>query len=86
MLFNSLEFAIFCPIVSAFSFGLPYRFRTPIAMVCSCSFYMAFIPAYMLILAVTILIDHTAGTYLNVVRGKMQDASAWDQHRRDLRP
>jgi alginate O-acetyltransferase complex protein AlgI len=77
MLFNSLEFAIFFPIVSALYFVLPYRFRTLLLLVASCIFYMAFIPAYILILAVTILIDYTAGIYLNVVRGKWRTLLLW---------
>lgn len=64
MLFNSLEFAIFLPIVVGLYFCLPWRFRTPMLLVASCIFYMAFIPAYILILFVTILIDYTAGIYI----------------------
>lgn len=64
MLFNSLEFAIFFPLVAALYFTLPHRFRTLMLLLASCVFYMAFIPAYIVILAVTILIDYTAGIYL----------------------
>ena len=70
MLFNSLEFAIFFPLVATIYFLLPYRIRTLHLLVCSCVFYMAFIPAYILILALTILIDYTAGIYLEKVTGK----------------
>jgi alginate O-acetyltransferase complex protein AlgI len=64
MLFNSLEFAVFLPIVVGLYFCLPWRLRTPLLLVASCIFYMAFIPAYILILFVTILIDYTAGIYI----------------------
>src|SRR5689334_23831608 len=64
MLFNSLEFAIFFPVVAAIYFLLPQRMRTLHLLCASCVFYMAFIPAYILILAVTIVIDYTAGLYL----------------------
>lgn len=70
MLFNSLEFAIFFPLVVALYFGLAQRWRTPMLLVASCVFYMAFIPAYLLILAVTILIDYTAGIYLERAAGR----------------
>jgi len=70
MLFNSLEFAIFFPLVVALYFGLSQRWRTPMLLVASCVFYMAFIPAYILILAVTILIDYAAGIYLERTQGK----------------
>src|SRR5262249_29968714 len=69
MLFNSLEFAIFFPIVAAMYFLLPQRPRTLHLLVSSCVFYMAFIPAYILILALTIIIDYTAGIYLEKATG-----------------
>jgi alginate O-acetyltransferase complex protein AlgI len=69
MLFNSLEFAIFFPIVATMYFILPQRLRTPHLLVSSCIFYMAFIPAYIAILALTIAIDYTAGIYLEKVAG-----------------
>ena len=70
MLFNSLEFAIFFPIVAVLYFLLPYRHRIVHLLVASCVFYMAFIPAYILILAITILIDYFAGIWLERTEGK----------------
>lgn len=64
MLFNSLEFAIFFPIVAVLYFWLPHRLRTIHLLVASCTFYMAFIPAYILILALTIVVDYFAGIYI----------------------
>jgi D-alanyl-lipoteichoic acid acyltransferase DltB (MBOAT superfamily) len=64
MLFNSLEFAIFFPVVAALYFLLPQRHRTLLLLVSSCVFYMAFIPAYIVILGITILIDYSAGIWL----------------------
>jgi len=64
MLFNSLEFAIFFPLVCALYFSAPHRLRLPLLLAASCVFYMAFIPAYILILLVTILIDYFAGIYI----------------------
>jgi alginate O-acetyltransferase complex protein AlgI len=69
MLFNSLEFAIFFPIVALLYFGLPHRWRTLHLLVASCIFYMAFIPAYILILAVTIVIDYAAGIWIERSEG-----------------
>src|SRR5215467_13470715 len=74
MLFNSLEFAIFFPIVATMYFILPQRLQTPHLLVSSCIFYMAFIPAYIVILALTIAIDYTAGIYLGKVAGR---ARSW---------
>lgn len=64
MLFNSLEFAIFFPFVTILYFVIAARMRTPLLLVASCVFYMAFVPSYILILLVTILIDYFAGIYL----------------------
>ncbi len=72
MLFNSLEFAVFFPVVCALYFALPPRHRTLLLLVSSCVFYMAFIPAYILILLITILIDYFAGIYLERRDGSMR--------------
>jgi alginate O-acetyltransferase complex protein AlgI len=68
MLFNSLEFAIFFPVVTAIYFMLSQRWRVHFLLAASCFFYMAFIPIYILILAVTILIDYVAGIYLDRIQ------------------
>ena len=70
MLFNSLQFAVFFPVVVILYFAAPYRCRTPLLLFASCLFYMAFIPEYILILAITILIDYSAGIILERVSGK----------------
>lgn len=74
MLFNSLEFAVFFPIVVALYFTLPVRGRIPLLLVSSCVFYMAFVPAYILILAATILIDFTAALLLEKTAGRARTA------------
>ncbi|HAH32824.1 MAG TPA: membrane-bound O-acyltransferase family protein [Elusimicrobia bacterium] len=60
MLFNSTQFLFFFPIVTVLYFLLPHRFRWQLLLLASCAFYMAFIPAYILILLVTIVIDYFA--------------------------
>jgi D-alanyl-lipoteichoic acid acyltransferase DltB (MBOAT superfamily) len=69
MLFNSLAFAVYFPLVVSLYFVLPQRWRTHWLLVASCVFYMAFIPAYILILAVTIVIDYIAGIYIERQQG-----------------
>ena len=61
MLFNSIEFLIFFPIVTILFYLLPFRYRWMMLLVASCFFYMWFIPKYILILLITIAIDYTAG-------------------------
>jgi alginate O-acetyltransferase complex protein AlgI len=70
MLFNSLQFAIYFPVVVAIFFLLPQRLRTGWLLAASCAFYMAFIPGYILILAITILIDYFAGIHIERLSGK----------------
>jgi len=64
MLFNSLEFLIFFPIVSVAFFLLPHGMRWAMLLAASCYFYMAFVPEYILILAVTIVIDYFAAIFI----------------------
>lgn len=58
MLFNSLQFLIFLPIVVGLYYLLPHKFRWVLIFVASCYFYMAFVPKYILILFLIILIDY----------------------------
>lgn len=61
MLFNSFQFLVFFPVVTVVYFILPHRFRWLHLLIASCIFYAAFIPAYLLILFFTIVIDYIAG-------------------------
>ena len=70
MLFNSLEFLLFFPIVTILYFVLPYRFRWVLLLTASCYFYMVFKPIYILILGFTIVIDYFAGIYIEQSEGK----------------
>jgi len=64
MLFNSLAFLIFFPVVTLLYFLLPHKFRWFLLLAASCFFYMFFKPEYILILAFTIVIDYFAGILL----------------------
>src|SRR5580700_9076342 len=64
MLFNSLPFVIFFPVVTALFFLLPHKFRWALLLAASCFFYMFFKPVYILILAFTIVIDYFAGIWI----------------------
>jgi alginate O-acetyltransferase complex protein AlgI len=69
MLFNSLEFALFFPIVTLLYFLFPHKYRWMLLLAASCVFYMAFIPFYILILIVTILIDYFMGILIEDTSG-----------------
>ncbi len=66
MLFNSLAFLLFFPLVCLGYFLLPHRVRWLWLLAASCFFYMSFIPKYILILGLTIAIDYTAGLLIEV--------------------
>jgi len=70
MLFNSIEFLIFFPTVVFLYFFIPHKFRWQLLLVSSCVFYMTFIPAYILVLAVLIIIDYFAGLFIERSIGK----------------
>lgn len=64
MLFNSLHFLAFFPLVTGLYFVLPYRLRPRFLLLASIYFYCVFIPVYVLILAFTIVVDYTAGVLI----------------------
>ena len=70
MLFNSLQFLFFFLIVIFIFFLLPQRFRWLHLLVASCIFYASFIPAYLLILFFTIIVDYFAGIYIERSTGR----------------
>ncbi|RKS01873.1 D-alanyl-lipoteichoic acid acyltransferase DltB (MBOAT superfamily) [Flavobacterium sp. 102] len=69
MLFNSLDFLLFFPLVCILFFGFPTKYRWLLLLVASCYFYMYFIPIYILILAGTIVIDYFAGILIENNQG-----------------
>jgi alginate O-acetyltransferase complex protein AlgI len=70
MLFNSLSFVIFFPTVIVLYFMIPHKYRWFFLLMASCIFYMAFIPIYILVLALTIAIDYTAAFFIEKAEGK----------------
>jgi alginate O-acetyltransferase complex protein AlgI len=62
MLFNSIPFLIFFPVVTLLYFRLStIRSRAVLLLLASCVFYAFFVPRYLAILAFTIVIDYFAG-------------------------
>jgi alginate O-acetyltransferase complex protein AlgI len=77
MLFNSFAFLIFFSVVVGAYFILPYRFRWMWLLGASSFFYMFFKPAYILILAATIVIDYVAGLYIDRYRENRRIRKWW---------
>lgn len=58
MVFNSIEFLLFLPIISLLFYVLPHKFRWMALLIASCYFYMYFIPQYILIIFSTTIVDY----------------------------
>lgn len=65
MIFNSLQFLVFFPVVTGLYFCLPHHWRWLMLLIASAIFYMAFIPKYILILLATILVDYVAAILID---------------------
>jgi len=70
MLFNSFSFLIFFPTVTILYFLIPHKYRWFFLLMASCALYMAYIPIYILVLALTIAIDYTAGLLIERTEGR----------------
>ena len=77
MLFNSLPFLIFFPVVTLVYYLLPYKWRWGWLLAASCFFYMWFKPIYILILLTTILIDYSAALMIERRRSDPRKCKAW---------
>lgn len=69
MLFNSLEFIIFFPIVVLFYFAIPKRYRWLFLLGSSYYFYMAWNPKYILLILLSTFVDY----YASIMMGKQPD-------------
>lgn len=70
MLFNSLHFALFFPIVVASYFLIPARFRWVPLLAASYYFYMAWRVEYALLMLASTLIDYVAAIWIEKTPGK----------------
>ena len=70
MLFNSFSFLVFFPTVTLLYFLIPHAYRWLFLLLASCIFYMAFIPVYILVLALTIVIDYAAALLIERAEGR----------------
>ena len=70
MSFSSFQFLLFFPFTAILFYLLPHRLRWGFLLGASCLFYMAFIPKYIFILFITILIDYFAG--IGIARSRLK--------------
>ncbi|MDO8999414.1 MAG: MBOAT family O-acyltransferase [Bacteroidota bacterium] len=72
MLFNSLHFLLFLPIVVGLYYLLPQKYRWVLIFFASCYFYMVFVPEYILILFLIIIIDYISALTIERVNGRLK--------------
>jgi alginate O-acetyltransferase complex protein AlgI len=72
MLFNSIEFILFFPIVTIGFYLLAQKFRWLWLLLASCIFYMVAVPEYILIILFTIIVDYFAGIFIEKSEGKQR--------------
>ena len=73
MLFNSLLFLIFFMVVSLWFFRLQsQKGRVWLLLLASCYFYMSFVPIYIAILGITIVVDYFAGHQIERSTGSVR--------------
>ena len=70
MLFNSLQFIIFFPIVVLLFYLSPARFRWILLLISSYIFYMAWKPAYILLIVLSTIIDYLCGLKMGKIEIK----------------
>ena len=71
MLFNSIQFLIFFPLVVTIYFVIPNRYRWILLLGASYYFYMSWKPEYLVLILVSTLVDYYAGLQM----GKTDDKS-----------
>lgn len=56
---------------------LPHKYRWSLLLGASCIFYMAFVPKYILILGLTIVVDYFAGIWIEKSEGRRKKILLW---------
>ena len=70
MLFNSIQFLIFFPIVTLLYFLIPHKVRYIWLLVCSYYFYMCWNPTYALLILTSTILTYGCGLGMELVSGR----------------
>jgi alginate O-acetyltransferase complex protein AlgI len=65
MLFNSLHFLVFFPVVTVTYYLTPHRYRWVLLLAASYYFYMVWRPIYALLIVVSTLVDYLAAIQMS---------------------
>jgi len=71
MLFNSLEFVVWFPIIAGIYFLLPHRFRWILLLLASYYFYMCWKAEYVVLIFISTIIDYFAGIRIANAKSKL---------------
>jgi len=72
MLFNSLQYLAFFPVVVALYFSLPYRYRWILLLISSYYFYMCWKVEYILLILISTLVDYWAAIQMGKTKIKLK--------------
>jgi alginate O-acetyltransferase complex protein AlgI len=70
VLFNSIEFLLFFPVVVAIYFATPQRYRWALLLAASYYFYASWKPEYLLLIIASTLVDYGCGLRMGSIAGK----------------
>ena len=74
MLFNSLQFIVFCLIIVPAYFVIPSRFQWGLLLLASIFFYLSFVPYLIVVMGAVILFDYLTGIQIEHAIGKRRTA------------
>ena len=72
MLFNSVDFLLFFPVVCLFYYIIPHRFRHVFLLFCSYFFYMCWNPRYAVLMLISTVITYASGLLISLTE-QMED-------------
>ena len=75
MLFNSLHYFIFFPLITAIYFSLPHKYRWYLLLGASYYFYMAWEPAYIILILLSTIIDYV--TSILIYSSQKRNVKIW---------
>ena len=64
MLFNSLAYGVFLPVVFLVYWAVPHRYRQIILLLASCYFYMSWNPVYIFLILTTTVVSYSSALLL----------------------
>ncbi len=77
MLFNSVQFLVFLPIVALLYYLMPRKARSTWLLVVSYYFYMCWNPKYAVLIAISTVVTYLSGIGIETLREKYPDKNSY---------